>query len=216
MNNKRKKTGVPLRAILLYICLCTFVVIGVTFSKYIATSGGDDSARVVKFDNISITEEGDFIPDGEENAGKMIITPGVDIAKKATLDFAGAETASYVFLEVDVLGFEQSEANKKLFGVIEYGENEANASGIPYKINFELDNEWNFLTKENGSYIYYIILEPNTALEDMPIIKDGIVDVSWKTKNSDLKSLGALSVTFKATAVQTDGRSAEAMWELMK
>lgn len=198
--NKNRKKGVPLRAVLLYICLCTFVVIGVTFSKYIATSNGGDEARVVKFDDISITEEGDFVDSGEDK-GKLIVAPGVDIVKKATLDFAGSETASYIFVEVTANGFEQSSAREFV-----------SADG---KISLAIDDSWNVLPISDNKYAYYIALEPNTPLNSYPIIKDGVVDVDWTLKNSELKKLGALSIAFKATAVQTDGRSAEATWALI-
>lgn len=47
---KRKK--LPLRALLMYLLLCTVVMSGVTFSKYVATASGGDGGRVAKF-NIS-------------------------------------------------------------------------------------------------------------------------------------------------------------------
>lgn len=201
--NKQRKTGVPLRAILLYICLCTFVVIGVTFSKYIATSGGGDEARVIKFEDISISEKGDV----DEN-GKFILTPDVNTAKKAVVNFGGSEAAAYVFLEVTSVGFEY-DSEAKAFCAVPYGEDEEPVDGHKYKINIRLNDEfsddnsgWNYLTNENGKYIFYMELEPNTALTDFPIIKDGEVAVDWKLKNSELKKLGKLSISFKASAVQ--------------
>lgn len=201
MNKKTKKTGVPLRAILLYICLCTFVVVGVTFSKYIASSGDGDSARVVKFDDISITETGDFV-NGGENGGKLLLVPGTELEKKACVNFAGAETASYVFLEVSEGGFEYSAPRS------------FTAQGG--KISLSIGDEWNVLDTSDGRHIYYIELEPNTPLNEFPIIKDNAVSVDWKLKNSELSNMDALSIAFKATAVQTDGRSAAAAWDMMK
>lgn len=47
MGRKQKRKPFPLKAVLLYVSLCTFVIVGVTFSKYIVASDGGDSARVV-------------------------------------------------------------------------------------------------------------------------------------------------------------------------
>ena len=56
----QKKTGrkIPFVAWLGYLLVVTMVVTGVTFSGYVSKSGGEDSARVAKFDvteNIPVT-----------------------------------------------------------------------------------------------------------------------------------------------------------------
>lgn len=194
MNKEHKKSGLSVRAVLLYISLCTFVIIGVTFSKYIASSTGGDSARVVEFKDISITEQGGS--ETQDGAREFIITPGVDIEKKATVSFDGAETAAYIFLEADVKGWQYDEGAPNTFYLLKNDEN-------VNRISFDIAPEWTLLTFENNKYVYYMELEPNETLKDVPVIKDGVINVSPMIKNSELKGIeGNLSVTFKATAVQ--------------
>lgn len=90
---KRKK--LPLRALLMYLLLCTVVMSGVTFSKYVATASGGDSGRVAKF-NISA--------DLSEFDDKFEISMTPDSKYEYTLDVKnGSETSVRItaFLEED-------------------------------------------------------------------------------------------------------------------
>ena len=61
---KTKGGRLPVRAYLLYLLLISFMLTGVTFSRYITSSRGDEGARVVKAGEIRIEENGDFYKPG--------------------------------------------------------------------------------------------------------------------------------------------------------
>lgn len=90
---KRKK--LPLQALLMYLLLCTVVMSGVTFSKYVVTASGGDGGRVAKF-NISA--------DLSEFDDKFEISMTPDSKYEYTLDVKnGSETSVQItaFLEED-------------------------------------------------------------------------------------------------------------------
>lgn len=182
------KFRLPLRAYLTYILVATFLVTGVTYSKYVTRATGGDAARVMKMGDVTITETGDFY----EDYGLRII-PGVDLEKKAVVTFEGSEATCYVFLEV-------------------YAENWSTADNIEFidevnsKITWKMSDEWMYLSSDGDKHIYYMIVEPNVNL-DKEIINQNVVCVSEELTNSEIKKYDAtsLNIKFQAIAVQYDG-----------
>lgn len=132
-----------------------------------------------------------------------MMTPGVEIKKDAVVSFGGAETAAYIFLEVNPQNWEKGGTDMDFLAGKDVG-----------KVHFSICDEWTFLEAKDGKYVYYIALEPNNTLSQQ-IIRDGKVFVDWNIRNSELQKLNDLALTFKATAVQTDGRTPEEMWALI-
>ena len=96
-HTKTAKVNIPMCIATFLFCL-TLISIHLTsglYAKYISSASGNDSARVIKFGELTITETGDFYEDN-----KLMIIPGVDLIKKATVSFSGSESATYVFLEI--------------------------------------------------------------------------------------------------------------------
>lgn len=205
MNNK--KSGISLRAILLYISLCTFVVIGVTFSKYITMSNGGDEARVVKFNEVVVSET-NMDADRKQN---FILTPGTMLNKDPKVTFGGAETLTYIFLEVDGKGFNYDNDTREFTSVLPDMESEG-------KVHFFLADEWEYVTTDGDKYVFVQTYHPTGEINevDYDVIRDNTVYVDWSIRNSELNKLKDLQLTFNATATQTDGRSAEEMWKLVK
>ncbi len=49
-NNNKSRFRLPMSALVTYLLLACLLTTGVTFAKFISTSGGGDNARVAKFD----------------------------------------------------------------------------------------------------------------------------------------------------------------------
>lgn len=198
MEKKIKKFRLPLRAWLLYLVLVAFLSTGVTLSKYVTSTQGGDSARIIKFGDISITETGDFTDE------KFRIQPGVNLNKTATIDFKGSEANTYVFLEVSTDTFTAAADNYTF-------------STVDEKIKWSVDKtNWTYLTSENGKYIYYKALTANTAF-NADIITDNTVYVSSQLLNSESQGITNLSVSFRGIAVQANGfPTASDAWEAVK
>jgi len=191
VNKKKKKTRLPLRACLLYLLLTSFLATGVTFSRYVAKTSVSDSARAASLGELSITETGDFTADG-----KLIITPGVALTKKALVQFEGSEAATYIFLEV-VLSSEWETADQKTFSV---------QNGNKELLKWSMADEWTFLTVATADkYVYYLELAPNESLSADILASDGTISVSNAITETEIRNLSAVFINFRATAVQSSG-----------
>lgn len=193
----KKKIKLPIWAYLIYFLTALFLLTGVTFSKYVVGTNENDSARAVTFEDIAVSEIGDFF----EN-GKLLLQPGVDLEKKAVVNFGGSETATYVFIAVNPAGWTVGSDN--------YGYTVQDG-----KISYSIDNSlWTYLMNDDEKYIYYIPLNVNEKLTNADIIKDGKVFVNDMLKNSELQSLTELTVEFRAVAVQSAGfENAQDAWK---
>lgn len=203
-SNKRKFT-LPLRAWLLYLIVIAFLSTGVTLSRYVTSTNGNDGAGVIAFHDISITESGDFY-----ESGKLLIQPGVNLQKKAIVEFGGSEAAVYIFLVVETDTFAKQTDH------ISY-------TAASNQISWQVDDTWKYLLSENNKHIYYTVLAPNIVFKQ-DIIEDETVIVADSLKNSEISALQTLAVSFRATAVQADGfgdfateaEHAEATWNAVR
>lgn len=213
MKEKKKKFRLPAHVYLMYLMLCTAAVVGVTFSKYITTSSGGDGARVIKMNELVLTES----PSAGEN---LMVVPGTDIEKKVSVSFGGSESACYLFTSVTAPGW--TVKNTHVFTA--FNEN----------IYWSMNSEWKYLKNENDTYVYYMVLPPNEEIQDKAIIEEGAdglsgrIVVSKNLKNSQIKKLPAMPLTFDAAVVQYDGfgdhlpagytpeQHAEAAWDSIK
>lgn len=186
MKKNNQKFRLPLRAWLMYLVVIAFLSTGVTLSRYVTSTTGNDSAGVITFHDITITETGDFYEEG-----KLLLQPGVDLEKKAVVNFGGSQAAVYVFLSSQAEGFAKQSDNMQF-------------TALDGKISWQIDSTWQYLLSENNTHVYYTALTPNTAIAK-EIISGGTVEVADTLKNSELQALPTLSVSFEATAVQADG-----------
>ena len=195
------KPNIPMYLAAFLFCL-TLISIHLSsglYAKFISTASGSDSARVITFGDITLTETGDFY---ENN--KLMIIPGVDLTKKAVVDFDGSEAATYVFIEVTPSACQVSESGKD-FSLMLNGK---------AAMQWTIAEPWNYLKADNGSYIYYCVVAPNTPLTDVDIFAgEGKIAVSeWITKG-EIASLTGTTIQLRATAVQLTGfDSPEAAW----
>ena len=190
---KQNIARLPIRAYLSYLVLATFLISGITFSKYITVYEKDDTARVAQIYELDIQESGDFY-----DGNTMLLIPGVSLEKDAVVEFGGAEFACYIFLRVKATGFTTSDhqhfiSNSCMGGItweMEVGNNAATG--------------WKYLKEEDNAQIYYAVLSPGTAI-NKEIIKNAEISVDENITRSQLQSAGDLKIAFESYAVQYDG-----------
>ena len=191
--NKKAKFRLPFSAVLLYLALIAAALSGVTFSRYVTGTTVSDSARVAMMKELTVTEMG--MPDGLD---QRVILPGVNMIKKAVVDFEGSEMACYVFCAITANGWTRADNFHYTAG-----------NGL---LNWAVDNtKWTFLQEDGSTSVYYCIVNANTVLHADVLAEDGRITVSEHITRSQLDTLAApaapLSIKISATAVQYHGFS---------
>ena len=200
VTHHKTKMNIPmcLAAILLCLTLISIPLTSGLYAKYISSASGNDSARVIKFGELTLTEEGDFY-----EGNKLMIIPGVDLTKKATVSFSGSESATYVFVEITPSKW--STTDNKTFSLMSNGKT---------AMQWNVAEGWLFLKSDNGTYIYYRELTPNTELIATDIIaENGKIAVSNQITKSEIQVMTGISIKLRATVVQSGGfENPEAAW----
>ena len=178
--------NIPLYLTVLLLCL-TMLSIHLTngmFARYISTMGGGDSARVIRFGDLTLTETGDFATDGH-----AYIVPGVNLQKKAVISFDGSEAATYVFVKVTVSKWETADNYHFAIGTDQ--------------LQFGIAAGWEHLPTTDGSYVYWRALAPNTPLTDVDVIaNDGAITVSDQITKTAIEGMKDISIELTAAVVQ--------------
>ena len=200
VRHHKTKMNIPmcLAAILLCLTLISIHLTSGLYAKYINSASGNDSARVIKFGELTLTEEGDFYV-----GNKLMIIPGVALTKKATVSFSGSESATYVFAEITPSKW--STTDNKTFSLMSNGKT---------AMQWNVAEGWLFLKSDNGTYIYYRELTPNTELIATDIIaENGKIAVSNQITKSEIQVMTGISIKLRATVVQSGGfENPEAAW----
>ena len=192
VRHHKTKMNIPmcLAAILLCLTLISIHLTSGLYAKYISSASGNDSARVIKFGELTLTEEGDFY-----EGNKLMIIPGVALTKKATVSFSGSESATYVFVEITPSKW--STTDNKTFSLMSNGKT---------AMQWNIAEGWIFLKSDNGTYIYYRELDPNTELVAADIIaENGKVSVSDQITKSEIETMTGISIKLRASVVQSGG-----------
>lgn len=186
--NKKAKFRLPFSAVLLYLALIAAALSGVTFSRYVTGTTVSDSARVAMMKELTVTETG--------GSDQRVILPGVNMIKKAVVNFEGSEMACYVFCAITANGWTRA-ADNFHYTV---------GTGL---LNWAVDNtKWIFLQGDGSTSVYYCIVNANTALQADVLADGGKITVSEDITRSQLDALAApLSIKISATAVQYHGFS---------
>lgn len=168
------------------------------YAKYVATGSDNDTARVISFGNVTLTESGDFV------GGSAKLIPGVNLQKRVQVGFTGSESAVYVFVEITPAGGWTTSDNTTF-------------SMLSGKLRWSVltgTGEWTFLSAAGGTYVYYKTLGPNTPLSNVDFIaNNGTITVSNQILGSELAALGPVSIALRATVVQAGGfAGASAAW----
>ena len=199
LRKPKRNMAMRLAGVLFCLTLVSLYMVSGLFARYMTRGQGSDSARVIKFGEITLEEDGDFY---DEANGLMWIVPGKDIQKKATVSFAGSEVATFVFVEVQLSEHwtyaeitekddDDNEVKKYTFTM---------AGG---KISWTVADGWKKLGDDN---VFYRELVPNETLTEADIIKDGIITVSDGITRGTMAALTTpITVTFRASVVQGNG-----------
>lgn len=200
VRHHKTKMNIPmcLAAILLCLTLISIHLTSGLYAKYISSASGNDSARVIKFGELTLTEEGDFY-----EGNKLMIIPGVALTKKATVSFSGSESATYVFVEITPSKW--STTDNKTFSLMSNGKT---------AMQWNVAEGWLFLKSDDGTYIYYRELTPNKELIATDIIaENGKIAVSNQITKSEIQVMTGISIKLRATVVQSGGfENPEAAW----
>lgn len=192
-HKKTAKVNIPMCIASFLFCL-TLISIHLTsglYAKYITSASGNDSARVIAFGDLTLTETGDFY-----EGSKLMIIPGVDLTKKAVVNFSGSEAATYVFVEVEPSATWQT-TDKQTFSI---------TLNNKTAMQWSIDEGWNLLIAENGTFVYYRELAPNTMLNDVDIIaENGKIAVSDQITKSEIASMVSIYIKLRAMVVQSGG-----------
>lgn len=196
--HNRPNIALRLAAVMLMlVCISIWMLQGL-FAKYRTSSSGQDSARVMSFGNITLTESGDFGTGG----GTAYLIPGVDLKKDVSVEFTGSESATYVFVEVGLSSHWSITDNK-------------NFSAYTNRLKWAVADGWTFLKKdaETNTYVYYRELKPNEALSADFIAADGAITVDKQIKKSEIAGMTGIQINLRAIVVQSNGfASPEAAW----
>lgn len=203
--NKKAKFRLPFSAVLLYLALIAAALSGVTFSRYVTGTTVSDSARVAMMKELTVTETGGL--------DQRVILPGVNMIKKAVVNFEGSEMACYVFCAITANGWTRAADNFHYTA----------GTGI---LNWAVDNtKWTYLQEDGSTSVYYCIVNANAKLHADVLADGGKITVSEDITRSQLDALAAsLSIKISATAVQyhgfseghTEAERAETAWNAVK
>ena len=206
-NNKAPLLS-PMHIALLLLCavlLSSYAISGL-YARYISKNTSSASARVIRFGDITLTESGD---------NYLILSPGITAKNEVKLDFAGSESATFVFV---VITPSEHWTYAENMLKIKRGEKEIATLG--------LNNAWNYLTTtDKGQFVFYRALDPNVVLDDVQIFTNqngvnGGVAISNQATAADLSALKTgedISISVKAIAVQSIGfENATDAWNSVK
>ena len=176
-------------AVMILLVITTNVTGGL-FARYASYSEGEDSARVIKFGDITLTTTID----------NFLIVPGRDIAKTAKISFAGSESATYLFVVLDV-GEAWSFSAGSMFSVTL-----DSVTAMQWSV---VTTDWTYLTTQEGKYVFYKTLAPNVSLANVEVVSGAKITVSNDITNTMLNLLAEnkekLSISISATVVQSNG-----------
>lgn len=196
--------AMTLAAVLFWLVMVTTSISVELFAKYSTQDSGSDSARVIKFGQLTVSENGVEGAKGKE----FTFIPGVDLEKKVTVSFGGSEADTLVFVALDTAGWvldNTPENNTHNFAL---------KSGNEVIMSWSVVDDWTYLKNDGNRHVYYKALESNTALPEQNVIKDGKITVSQATKAAYKTLQGTtLNLNVTAYAVQANGfDSVEAAW----
>ncbi|MBQ1410917.1 MAG: hypothetical protein IIY94_06560 [Oscillospiraceae bacterium] len=195
---KRTLVNIPMCVACILFCL-TLISIRLTsglYAKYVNQGSGSDSARVIKFGSLTLTETGDF------STGAAVIIPGVNLTKRVQVSFTSSESATYVFVELDLASGASTtwSKNDAAFSLC--------SSSAPARcyMSWSVTNDWTFLSSSGGKYVFYRELAPNTSLTAADVIaNEGRITVSDAITRTEMATLTDISITVRATVVQSNG-----------
>ena len=187
-----------LAIVLFWLVIITTYMSSGLFAKYSTMGKGGDSARVIQFGKLTVTETLDT--GVAPNGGNLIFVPGTTMKKDITVAFEGSEADTVVFVALEAKGwsFTPPNATDPVSFALKQGEDTL--------MSWEVESGWNYLASDGVLHVFYIFLDSNTPLENKPVIKDGMITVNVATYDAYDALAGAdLNLDITAYAVQANG-----------
>ena len=192
--HKKNKSGTIMLVIALILLLFVLVSLHMTsglYAKYMSTGSGSDSARVIKFGELAITETGDFtVSEGKHH---FVFAPGTTFTKDIKISFGGSEAATLIFVSVHAPDWEVNE---------KYNYTDSNG-----QLTWSVDSsKWTHLKSDSGTHVYYMVLEPNEKINNVPFVaNEGEIAVNENGTVNMYLSYPVTMFTVKTYAVQANG-----------
>lgn len=202
--HKKNKSGTIMLVIALILLLLVMVSLHMTsglYARYISTGSGSDSARVIKFGELAITETGDFTTNSSGNR-EFVFAPGTTFTKDIKISFGGSEAATLIFVSVHAPGWDVNE---------KYNYTDSNG-----QLTWSVDSsKWTHLESDSGTHVYYMVLEPNEKINNVPFVaNEGEIAVSENGTVNMYLNYPVTMFTVKTYAVQANGfESVEDAWD---
>ena len=235
---RRSKVNIPICAAAVLLCLTMFSahLTGGIYARYSTTASGSDSARVIKFGQLTLTDETKTptitVGSGSEAIEQIIVIPGVPIDREVLVSFDGSESATYVFLEVVVEkggdDWSWTTSDQKTFETYFFDhDHDGNVGTDPVPgLSWTVADGWEYLCTEDNKYVYGYLhdpadvnapLPPNAKLTNVPCIKGNTILVRSEISATELQDIcdgtKFLAANFSASVVQKGNfASAAAAW----
>lgn len=190
-NRPRAKMNIPvcLACVLLCLTLVSIRLSSGVVARYTTTADSGDSARVIRFGDLTLTEYG---------GDPQYIAPGVTLEWNASVSFTGSESATFVFVEVS-------------------GVKSGNASTVTLfdDVDFAVAEGWTYLA--DTEYVYYRALAPNVEMTNVPLFEGDTAVVPESLTAEQIAAMSSISTKFRASVVQSNGfDDAAAAWESLE
>ena len=173
----RRKMNLPvvMAIVLFYLTVFSTYLTSGLYAKYTAQYSGSDSARVIKFGQLKVTEEGSF--GTGNNGGQAIFQPGIDLQKDLTITFEPSETDVYIFAVLETPGWTKADGSNVF--------TDTAGLGMSWSVDAVTSGEgWKYLDPgeaDSNEYIYWQYLDANTDFTDKLIAENGKITVSAET-----------------------------------
>ena len=196
-----------LAIVLFWLVIITTYMSSGLFAKYSTMGKGGDSARVIQFGKLTVTETLDT--GVTATGGNLIFVPGTTMKKDITVAFEGSEADTIVFVALEAKGwiFTAPNATDPASFALKQGENTL--------MSWKVENGWNYLASDGVRHVFYIFLDSNTPLGTIVdgqlvgkdfIAKNGEITVNVATYDAYDALAGAdLNLDVTGYAVQANG-----------
>ena len=208
---RRRRMNLPMvmAGVLFYLTVFSTYLTGGLYARYLTSGSAADSARVIRFGDITLTETR-----GTETGGTdWMISPGEhnDLQRAITVDFDGSEADTYVYLAVHAPGWTKASNN------VDYLVTHDGVELMKWSVDQTKDattNElwWTYLLTEtdamgNQTHVYYKYLDSNKELNNVNFVKENKIAVNDTLKKSDLLEINGIELNFTAYVRQANGRN---------
>jgi hypothetical protein len=198
-SNKRAPLVFYFGVFVLCMTLFSSHMTGGLYARYTSSASGSDSARVIRFNQLTVTEQGSFTSAGSgENI--FVFAPGAPLEKDIKITFGGSEASTIIFVAINAPEWELTD--------------EINFTDSKGHLSWSVDSGWTFLKRDqDDTYVYYKELAPNKTLDGVGFIKDDAIQVSPEGTLAIYSGYPIAQFTVKGYAVQSNGfESVEAAW----